>query len=101
MTPPAAPTARPPERGDANGPASAVAPPPPDRLARYWAKRDFAITSEPRGGAANSGAELAFVGVSGSATHTAQMIDSVERFVWSFPEVEVLSTRRGWLEEES
>ncbi len=61
MTPPAAPTARPPERGDANGPASAVAPPPPDRLARYWAKRDFAITSEPRGAAANSGAELAFV----------------------------------------
>ena len=30
-----------------------------------------------------------------------EVLDAVERFVWSFPEVEVLSTRRGWLEEES
>ena len=32
-----------------------------DPLARYWAKRNFAITSEPRGSAATSGATLAFV----------------------------------------
>ncbi len=34
---------------------------PTDPLARYWAKRDFAVTSEPRGDVAASGTELAFV----------------------------------------
>jgi bifunctional non-homologous end joining protein LigD len=38
-----------------------AAPPPPDPLARYWAKRNFAVTSEPRGDVAESGPELAFV----------------------------------------
>jgi bifunctional non-homologous end joining protein LigD len=33
----------------------------PDPLARYWAKRNFAVTSEPRGDVAASGHELAFV----------------------------------------
>jgi uncharacterized protein YlxP (DUF503 family) len=47
---------------------------------------------------AHQRAELAFVGVSGSATHAAQMIDSVERFVWSFPEIEVVDSVRDWLE---
>ena len=36
--------------------------PQPDPLARYWAKRNFAITSEPRGDvSSSSGSELAFV----------------------------------------
>ncbi len=35
--------------------------PGPDPLARYWSKRDFAVTSEPRGDVAGSGKELAFV----------------------------------------
>ena len=34
---------------------------PPDPLARYWSKRDFAVTSEPRGGVEASGTELSFV----------------------------------------
>ena len=41
-----------------------AAKPPPDPLARYWAKRDFAVTSEPRGvrgDAATAGDALAFV----------------------------------------
>lgn len=33
----------------------------PDPLARYWAKRNFALTSEPRGDVAAPGNELAFV----------------------------------------
>ena len=33
----------------------------PDLLARYWAKRNFAVTSEPRGCGETSGAELTFV----------------------------------------
>jgi uncharacterized protein len=43
-------------------------------------------------------AELSFVAVSGSPGHTADVIDQVERFVWSFPEIEVLAVRRNWLE---
>lgn len=44
--------------------AKKAASPEPDPLARYWAKRDFAITSEPRGDVASSapsGPELSFV----------------------------------------
>ena len=36
-------------------------PPPQDPLARYWAKRDFALTNEPRGEVQPSGPELSFV----------------------------------------
>jgi bifunctional non-homologous end joining protein LigD len=36
-------------------------PTPPDPLARYWARRNFAVTSEPRGDVGTSGPELAFV----------------------------------------
>jgi bifunctional non-homologous end joining protein LigD len=32
-----------------------------DALARYWAKRDFSVTSEPRGGGETPGPELCFV----------------------------------------
>jgi bifunctional non-homologous end joining protein LigD len=39
----------------------AAARPPQDPLARYWAKRNFAVTGEPRGDVASSGPELAFV----------------------------------------
>lgn len=35
--------------------------------------------------------------VSASASHARQVIDAVERFVWSFPEVEVTSTMRNWM----
>lgn len=45
-------------------------------------------------------AELAFVAVTSSATRTAQVIDEVERFAWSFPEVEVLTTERTWSEHD-
>ena len=37
------------------------AQPPADRLARYWSKRDFGVTGEPRGDVGASGSELAFV----------------------------------------
>lgn len=36
--------------------------------------------------------------VSGSASHAAEVLDAVERFIWSFPEVEVIDTSRNWLE---
>jgi hypothetical protein len=43
-------------------------------------------------------AELGFASVSGSPGQVAEVMDAVERFVWSFPEVEVLATERSWVE---
>jgi len=45
-------------------------------------------------------AVLGFTAVSGSAAHTETVIDQVDRFVWSFPEVEVVDAARSWLEED-
>ena len=42
-------------------------------------------------------AVLGFAAVSGSSTHAAEVIDAVERFVWSFPEVEVLEIEPSWV----
>ncbi|MGI8754215.1 MAG: DUF503 domain-containing protein [Acidimicrobiales bacterium] len=47
--------------------------------------------------------QLATIGVavvSGSATHTVEVLDAVERFIWSFPELEVTSCQRQWLEDD-
>jgi uncharacterized protein len=43
-------------------------------------------------------AELVFAAVSGTGAHAADVIDEVERFVWSFPEIEVVASQRNWLE---
>ena len=43
-----------------------------------------------------SGIGLAVVG--STAGHVADVVDECERFIWSFPEVEVLSSERSWLE---
>ena len=43
-------------------------------------------------------AELAFATVSGSVSHTDEVLDGVERFVWSFPEIEVIGHERRYLE---
>ncbi len=40
--------------------------------------------------------ELAFAAVASTAHHVDDVLDSVERFVWSFTEVEVLSCERHW-----
>ncbi len=45
-------------------------------------------------------AAVGFACVSGTRSHAVQVIDSVERFVWSFPEVEVLSTIRRVCDSE-
>jgi hypothetical protein len=41
-------------------------------------------------------AELAFAAVASTAGHVEEVLASVERFVWSFPEVEVVSCERHW-----
>jgi uncharacterized protein len=46
---------------------------------------------------------LSTVGVAAVAptlSHLYEVLDEVERFVWSFPEVEVLRVDRLWIEEE-
>ena len=44
--------------------------------------------------------ELAFATVASSETQAREVLDAVDRFIWSFPEVEVLEGRRTWLDEE-
>jgi uncharacterized protein YlxP (DUF503 family) len=41
-------------------------------------------------------ATIGMASVSGSAGHAKSVLDAAERFVWSFPEIEVTSTYRGW-----
>lgn len=43
---------------------------------------------------------LGMTTVSSTAGHAAEVLDEVERFVWSRPDVEVISTERSWLEME-
>ncbi len=44
--------------------------------------------------------ELAFAAVASSETNAREVLDTVERFVWSFPEVEVVESWRSWIDDE-
>ena len=41
-------------------------------------------------------AGLGFAVVAADAGHVLEVLDRVERFVWSFPEVDVVVTERDW-----
>jgi uncharacterized protein len=43
-------------------------------------------------------AQLAFAAVSGSPSHCEDVMDEVERYVWSISDAEVLAAQRHWLE---
>lgn len=43
-------------------------------------------------------AELGFAAVAQSPGHVEKVLDSVERFVWSHPEVTVIGSTRTWLD---
>jgi len=43
-------------------------------------------------------ATLGFAVVASSAAHAVEVIDAVDRYVWSSPRIDVLSTDRRWLE---
>ncbi len=45
-------------------------------------------------------AELGFAVVASTPGHATEVMDAVDRFVWSFPEVEVIHSARHWLELE-
>jgi uncharacterized protein len=42
---------------------------------------------------------IAVAAVSGSEHVTVQVLDEVDRFVWSFPEINVVSIDRAWLDD--
>ena len=44
--------------------------------------------------------EVAFAAVSGAAGRSVEVIDAVERFVWSTPDLEVVEAERHWLETD-
>ena len=43
-------------------------------------------------------AELGMAAVGSSVGHVEEVLGQVERFVWSFPEIEVLRCERGWVD---
>jgi uncharacterized protein YlxP (DUF503 family) len=46
-------------------------------------------------------ADIGVAVVAGTHAHATEVLDEVERFVWSFPEVQVLALHRSWLEEDA
>ena len=45
-------------------------------------------------------AALGFAVVAGSEAHVREVLDAVERFVWSFPEIEVIDSSLRWMEAD-
>jgi uncharacterized protein YlxP (DUF503 family) len=45
--------------------------------------------------------EIAVAAVSASGRHLDDILDSVDRFIWSHPEIEVLSTERSYFDGEA
>ncbi len=65
------------------------------------ARRRFGVASaETDGGDTWQRASVGFAVVSNSVHHATEVMDEVERFVWSAPGVQVLGARRRWLDEE-
>jgi uncharacterized protein YlxP (DUF503 family) len=46
-------------------------------------------------------ATLGFAAVASTEGHAEEVLAAVERFVWSFPEVDVLDATRAWLEVDA
>lgn len=44
---------------------------------------------------------LGFAAVASTESHVEEVLAAVERFVWSFPEVDVLDATRTWLEVDA
>lgn len=64
------------------------------------ARRRFAVATAEVGHAElHQRASVGLAAVGTSAAHVEEVLDKVERFVWSHPELEVLDSERRWLEE--
>lgn len=65
------------------------------------ARRRFAVAAAEVGRQdAWRSAVVGMATVSSSAHHAREVLDAAERFVWSFPEVEVTSSTRSWMSDE-
>ena len=63
------------------------------------ARRDFGVAgAETRFHDLRQRTEIGFAALAGDAAHVESVLDTVERHVWSQPDVEVLSARRSWIE---
>jgi uncharacterized protein YlxP (DUF503 family) len=64
------------------------------------ARRRFAVAAAEVGGQDTwQRVVLGFAAVASTPSHAEEVIDEVERFVWSHPELEVLATERRWLDD--
>ena len=45
-------------------------------------------------------ADLGFAAVAGTEAHVRDVLEAVERFVWSFPEIEVVDSSLRWMETD-
>jgi hypothetical protein len=62
------------------------------------ARRRFGVSSAEVGKQDNwQRAVLGFAVVASSAHHAEEIMDEVDRFVWSFPEIETVAAERLWL----
>jgi uncharacterized protein YlxP (DUF503 family) len=46
-------------------------------------------------------ADIGVAVVAGTSSHVHDVLAEIERFVWSFPDIQVLDAHRTWLEEDS
>ena len=46
-------------------------------------------------------AQLGVAVVSSTPSHATEVLDEVERFVWSFPEIEVIAAERSWIDADA
>jgi uncharacterized protein YlxP (DUF503 family) len=44
-------------------------------------------------------AKLGVAVVSSTPSHATEVLDEVERFIWSFPEIEVITAERSWMDQ--
>ena len=67
-----------------------------------WARHRFAVAAaEVDHQDQWQRSRLGVAAVSSTASHLEDILDEVERWVWSFPEVEVVAVERTWLETAS
>ncbi|MEY2433657.1 MAG: uncharacterized protein QOC92_3382 [Acidimicrobiaceae bacterium] len=46
-------------------------------------------------------AELGFAAVASAESHVREVLEAVDRFVWSFPEVEVVNSSVQWMDTDA
>jgi len=71
-----------------------------DRLLDRSRRRFGVAAAELGGHGLWQRAELGFAAVASSTTRVEETLDAVERFVWSHPDLDVLSCDRFWLETD-